>query len=205
MKEQRTTTSGPVLRSFPLPNGDRIVSLRESTLRAAVRAANTALKAERSESTRFDEVSEATPSYSRAFETLVREPEDIVGLLAYSLFKASIRERVRGGQEVPQHLRNPTAAETDAYRGQAERILERYAEGVIAEAEPGITAAARGTAKDEIITEVRNRTRAWPAIGYGVVAWFISIVITVVVVLASPGWVRDLVNHVTPVEQSNQR
>lgn len=154
---------------------------------------------------RFHEVSEATSSYSRAFETLVREPEDIVGLLAYSLFKASIRERVRGGQEVPRHLRNPTAAETDAYRGQAERILERYAEGVIAEAEPGITAAARGTAKDEIIAEVRNRTRAWPAIGYGVVAWFISIVITVVVVLASPGWVRDLVNHVTPVEQSNQR
>ena len=51
MKEQRSTTSGPVLRSFPLPNGDRIVSLRKSTLRAAVRAANTALKAERSEGT----------------------------------------------------------------------------------------------------------------------------------------------------------
>ncbi len=150
-------------------------------------------------------MSEATSSYSLAFETFVREPEDIVGLLAYSLFKASIRERVRGGQEVPRHLRNPTAAETDAYPGQAERILERYAEGVIAEAEPGITTAARGTAKDEIIAEVRSRTRAWPAIGYGVVAWFISIVITVVVVLASPGWVRDLLNHVTPVEQSDQR
>ena len=175
---------------------------RRSALLCALQTLHSRQNARR---VRFDEVSEATPSYSRAFETLVREPEDIVGLLAYSLFKASIRERVRGGQEVPQHLRNPTAAETDAYRGQAERILERYAEGVIAEAEPGITAAARGTAKDEIITEVRNRTRAWPAIGYGVVAWFISIVITVVVVLASPGWVRDLVNHVTPVEQSNQR
>ena len=68
---------------------------------------------------------EAEPSeaYSRAFETLVQGPdEDIVGLLAYSLFKASIRERVRGGQDVPRHLRNPTTAETDAYRGQAERI-----------------------------------------------------------------------------------
>ena len=38
----------PVLRTLSLPNGDRIVSLRESTLRAAVRAANTALKAENS-------------------------------------------------------------------------------------------------------------------------------------------------------------
>jgi hypothetical protein len=40
----------PPQRSFSLPNGDRIISLRESTLRAAVRAANSALKAESSES-----------------------------------------------------------------------------------------------------------------------------------------------------------
>jgi hypothetical protein len=153
-------------------------------------------------------VAEAEPSeaYSRAFETLVRGPnEDIVGLLAYSLFKASIRERVIGGQVVPRPLRNPTTADTDAYRGQAERILEQYAEKVIADAEPAITAAARGTAKDEIIAAVHNRTRAWQAIGYGVVAWFISIVVTVAVVLASPGWVRELVNHVTPAEQTSPR
>jgi hypothetical protein len=37
----------PVIRSFTLPNGDKIVSLRESTLRAGLKAANTALKAER--------------------------------------------------------------------------------------------------------------------------------------------------------------
>jgi hypothetical protein len=150
-------------------------------------------------------VSEASPSegYSLAFETLVQGPDDdIVGLLAYSIFKASIRERVKSGQDVPRHLRNPTHAETEAYRGRAERILERYAERVIADAEPGITAAARGSAKDEIIEVVRSRTRGSSAIGYGVVAWFISIVITVIVVLASPGWVRDLVSHVTPVEQA---
>jgi hypothetical protein len=38
----------PVIRSFSLPNGSKIVSLRESTLRAGVKAANSALKAERS-------------------------------------------------------------------------------------------------------------------------------------------------------------
>ena len=149
-------------------------------------------------------MSEATPSYSRAFETLVREPEDIVGLLAYSLFKASIRERVRGGQEVPRHLRNPTAAETDAYRGQAERILERYAEGVIAEAEPGITAAARGTAKDEIrrSSQPHPRLAGYRLRGRGVVH------INRHHRRGCAGVARmgeDLVNHVTPVEQSNQR
>lgn len=157
-----------------------------------------------------------TPSreYSRAFETLVEEgdEDDVVGLLAYSLFKSSIRERVRLGQTVPIHLRTPTVAERDAYRGRATRILERYAEGAIAEAEPDITETARAAAKSEIITEigsvktlVTDRTRAWPAIGYGVAAWLISIVITVVVVLASPGWVRDLVNHVAPTDQTTTK
>jgi len=152
--------------------------------------------------------------YSRAFETLVQEGDqsDIVGLLAYGLFKASIRERVRGGQEVPRHLRNPTEAEIHAYRGQAVRILEQYAEAAIAEATPDIVESARTGAKAEVIAEISSvrstvidRTRAWPAIWYGVAAWFISIVITVFVVLASPGWVRDLVNHVAPTEQRSPR
>jgi hypothetical protein len=38
----------PVIRSFSLPNGSKIMSLRESTLRAGLKAANSALKAERS-------------------------------------------------------------------------------------------------------------------------------------------------------------
>jgi hypothetical protein len=136
--------------------------------------------------------------YSKAYETLIREPDDIVGLLAYAFFKTSIRERVRDGQDVPRHLRNPTQQDTDAYRGRAERILEQYAARAIDEAEPAITAAAHGAAKDEVIREVRRRTGAWPSIGYGVLAWFVSIFITVVVALARPGWVSGLVEHVTP-------
>ena len=34
----------PIIRRFPLPNGDVIVSLRESTLRAGIKAANAALR-----------------------------------------------------------------------------------------------------------------------------------------------------------------
>ena len=140
-----------------------------------------------------------TEPYSKAFETLIREPdEDIVGLLAYSFFKASIRERVRDGQDVPRHLRNPTKAETDAYRGRAERILERYAAQAIADAEPGITAAAQGAAKGEIISEIRRRTGVGAAIVAGVVVWIVTIVLTIVAVFAAPDWVRALVQHVTP-------
>lgn len=37
----------PIIRYFSLPNGSKIMSLRESTLRAGLKAASTALKAER--------------------------------------------------------------------------------------------------------------------------------------------------------------
>jgi hypothetical protein len=137
--------------------------------------------------------------YSKAFETFIQEPdEDIVGLLAYSFFKAGIRERVRAGQDVPRHLRNPTQADTQAYRGRAERILEQYAAKAIEDAEPLITAAAHGTAKDEIIAEVRSRTGVWPSIITGVIVWVVTILLTMVVVFAAPDWVRGLVEHVTP-------
>jgi hypothetical protein len=145
--------------------------------------------------------SQSQGEYSLAFESLVQQPDDTIGLLAYSLFKAGIRERVRAGQEVPPHLRNPTAADIEAYRGSASRILEKYADQVITEAEPEIAARARGTARDEIIEVVRGRTRAWQAIGYGVAAWFISIVITIVVVVAAPSWVLRLANQINPAEQ----
>ena len=46
-EENDMVVKPPVIRSFTLPNGDKIVSLRESTLRAGLKAANTALKAER--------------------------------------------------------------------------------------------------------------------------------------------------------------
>ncbi|HUB43688.1 MAG TPA: hypothetical protein VMB73_01765 [Acetobacteraceae bacterium] len=137
--------------------------------------------------------------YSKAFETLVREPdEDIVGLLAYSLFKESVRERVINGQDVPRDLRTPTKAETDAYRGRAERILERYAAQAIADAEPDIVAAAQGAATTEIIAEVRKRTGLWQAVVAGVVVWVVTIILTIVVVFGAPDWVRALVQHATP-------
>jgi hypothetical protein len=144
-------------------------------------------------------------AYSRAFEALVREgdEDDVVGLLAYSLFKSSIRERVRSGQDVPLWMHNPTATEIGIHRGQATRILERYGAAAVDEATPDIVESARAGAKSEIMAEIGlvrstilSRTRAGPTIGYGVAAWFISIVITLVITLAAPGWVMNLVNHV---------
>ena len=140
----------------------------------------------------------APDGYSKAFETLVQSDDDIVGLLAYSLFKASVRERVRTGQSVPRDLRTPTKAETNAYRGQAERILEEYANRAIEDAEPGIAARAQDDARSEIISTIRQRTGLWSNIVTGVVVWLVTIALTALVVFAAPDWVRSLVEHATP-------
>jgi hypothetical protein len=114
----------------------------------------------------------------------------------------------RGGQIVPPQLRNPTTAEIAACRGRAERILEQYGQGTIAEATPDILESARSSAKAAILREIAQvqttvtpRTRAWPTIWYGVAAWFTSIFITVVITFAAPGWVTNLVNRISPTEQ----
>jgi Tfp pilus assembly protein FimT len=43
------SSASPILRSFALPNGDKIVSLRSGTFRSAVRAVSQSLREERSE------------------------------------------------------------------------------------------------------------------------------------------------------------
>jgi hypothetical protein len=146
----------------------------------------------------LSEVNQPNKPYSKAFEDFVQDPDDIVGLLAYAFFKAGIRERVATGQNVPRELRNPTQADIEAYRGRAERALELYATKAIEDAEPGITAAAHGTAKDEIIREVQRRTGLWPAVVSGVVVWVVTILLTIVAVFGAPGWVRALVEHAIP-------
>ncbi|HEY8289417.1 MAG TPA: hypothetical protein VIG49_09125, partial [Acetobacteraceae bacterium] len=79
----------------------------------------------------------------------------------------------------------------------------KYGAAAISEATPDIVEGARTGAKSEILaaiiavkSDVVSRTRAWPAIGHGVAAWFTSVLITVVITLAAPGWVMNLVNHV---------
>jgi hypothetical protein len=146
----------------------------------------------------LSEPNQPTEPYSKAFETFVRDPEDIVGFLAYALFKESIRERVRAGQAVPPYLRDPTKPDAAAYRGRAERALELYAEKAIDDATPAIVAGAQSGAKGEIIAEIRSSTGLWANITTGVVVWLVTIILTVVVVSGAPSWVRGLVEHVAP-------
>lgn len=86
--------------------------------------------------------------YNPIFEKLVKHREDVLGLVAYGIYKIAKREWVaQFGQD---RQRNPNEAELTAYistwtpsqldnvQGTAEKVLASYAEEVIAAAEPGI-------------------------------------------------------------------
>lgn len=143
--------------------------------------------------------------YSRAFEVFVSsEPDqdDVVGLLAYALYKKAVREAVIGGRrQVPAPHRTPSPTEREAYRGAAERLLQRVAQASVDAARPEILQAGFDAqiarAESEIKELVRSRTRVGAAIGTNLVAWIITLAVTVLVVNAFylPNWQERLVPH----------
>jgi len=96
-------------------------------------------------------------SYNPIFETLVKTGRgDILGLVAYGIYKISKREWVQEFQE--RHRRSPDAPELAAYismwtpsqlenlRGAAEEVVASYADEVVEAAKPDIVRdALRGT------------------------------------------------------------
>jgi len=51
-------------------------------------------------------------------------------------------------------------------------------------------------AKSAIIAEVRGRTGLAASIVTGVVVWLVTVALTVLLALAEPEWVRNLIAHV---------
>ena len=68
-------------------------------------------------------------AHSRAFEALTEgDYDDVVGLLAYALYKKAIWEAVANGtRPTPGPNRNPQTTEVQAYRSAAERRLQKFA------------------------------------------------------------------------------
>ena len=84
---------------------------------------------------------QAQPSsaYSRAFETFVSGQDDLTGLIAYALYKQSLREAALSGRVLPAAAhRAPTLTEVSAYRGDAERRLQTFVANAVDMASPDI-------------------------------------------------------------------
>jgi hypothetical protein len=144
---------------------------------------------------------ERSDGYSRALERFVGGADDIQGLVAYAIYKQTIRQRRMAGQSVPKPAeRDPAPAERGAYRAQALRLLEMAGTNAVEAAAPSIlqsaVLAAQRDANAAMNAELRRRTGLSASIVTGVVVWPVTIGLTVLLALAEPDWVRNLVAHV---------
>lgn len=136
----------------------------------------------------------STQDYSKAFEVFAESDiaDELVGLVAYALYKKQIRERVQRGDVVASAQRNPTKSEQQIYISAAEDALDKFAVSIIDNARDQIvhenTQAEIYQVKMEVIESIETRTSLRTAIGANLVAWLISIGITVLllVFLSSP-------------------
>ncbi len=130
--------------------------------------------------------------YSRAFEQIVRAPDDIIGLLAYALYKKVIHGRMKEGMAVPpSDQRKLTDEEIDLYTSRANGYLKLFSAEIVEVETPNIL-------QNAMLAEFRRSTGFWwPGVAIGVVSWLLSIVITILVAYSAPGWVQGLVEHLS--------
>ena len=132
-------------------------------------------------------------SYSRAFENLVTNGDgDIVGLLAYGLFKQAVREAARNGDVASGVNRNPSATMVSVHRDAAEQRLSELVDIAIENARPDIESSALRrsveTSEAAVKAHIDRRTGFWIAVVAGIVAWVLSLIVTIAIIwLAGKG------------------
>ncbi len=142
-----------------------------------------------------------TPTYSRAFERLVNDNEDLVGLLAYAIYKQSVRENALAGQSTTNSQeRNLPPAMVGALRQAAEMRLTEAVSLGIQQAIPDIqnaaiigsinanqtaTITAPAEERENIKSHITNRTGFVGAFFVNISAWAAALVVTVLILIYS--------------------
>jgi hypothetical protein len=126
--------------------------------------------------------------YSRAFDNIVQDENDVVGLLAYALYKRAIREEAEAGNRSDGDGRNPSRTVVETYRAAAERKIEEVVQQTFDAAQPELQMSAAidavETARSNIVEHVTNRTAWLPAVITNVLAWAFTLFITLLAFMA---------------------
>lgn len=127
-------------------------------------------------------------AYSTALDKIAgSNPDDIVGLVAYTLYKQNVREETIQGARNISTLNNPTDYQVAFYRRAAEQVVATYAAHAIDEARAEIQRSAlldRFEASEaEIMQHVTNSTGTLRSVWTNFLGWCVTIVITLVVFL----------------------
>jgi hypothetical protein len=124
--------------------------------------------------------------HSRAFQNIVQGDDDVIGLIAYGLYKRAIREDAALGNRVPGDRRNPSLTTVNVHRSAAEQLLVGVIERAIEQATPDIEHSALRTALSTTSTEIKQhvtaRTVFGPALLTNFLAWIVTLAATVLIV-----------------------
>lgn len=135
--------------------------------------------------------------FSTIFQRLVNGPDDLVGLVAYGLYKESkrdwtLRYRRKHGHrpaEVALEEYHDTFSDSDLQRlrSEAEELMLAFADTIVEARRPEIERQAldRGLADTErrIVSEIAARTRFRDGLYTSLTAWFISVVVIIGAIL----------------------
>ena len=128
-------------------------------------------------------------TYSRAFENIVENSGDVIGLLAYAMFKETVRQDAGRGVLQDGKSRNPAPGTVDAFRSAAEQRLSEIIRQAIEEATPDIernaTVLAVSSAESEIKAHVDRRTSFKTALGSNLVAWLLTLALAAIIIFVS--------------------
>lgn len=150
--------------------------------------------------------------YSRAFDNIVKDEDDVVGLLAYALFKRAIREEAQNGQHSNGDTRNPSRTVVETYRQAAERTLSEVINASLEAARPELQSSAAldaiDAAKSNLREHITIRTGFLQAIITNIVAWALTLVLTVLILLAfnrpdPVQTIRNAAESAIPIQNSN--
>lgn len=126
------------------------------------------------------------PQYSRAFENFVKNTDDLVGLLAYALYKEAIREEARHGVKLDGSVRNPTPALIKAFRSDAEKRISDTVRRGIEDAAPDIEQSAVSVAITVLGSDIKNhineKTSFKSSLLVNIIAWLVTLAIATIVI-----------------------
>lgn len=134
---------------------------------------------------------EHVPGVSRSLKKLSKNKDDIVGLIAYGLFKYEQSEWAENTHPEPatvdRHHEQLQSTRIESLRSNAELRLTDWANSLEEQwREEQYSLLAKAVVEDsklEILYSIERASSFWKSVGASVFAWFVSIVLTLAVVL----------------------
>lgn len=127
--------------------------------------------------------------YSKAFENMVNGPDDVVGLLAYALYKQTIAEDSLRGHPPTPAQRDPGSQAVALFRSSAEQKLSNFAASVVEDAREGLQQTAvldkLSDVEVKLKSHISEKTSFGMALVTNVVGWLVTLAITVIFILVA--------------------